>query len=330
MEQDTRLARRNINPDGRLGEDDKRSRPQLGSRLATSPGVSAQHMAAAEEDLIDFSEPTEQAMPWLRHSTSASDLAGRRKGALAEPHKHIPSPPPKPSALRSPSGNQQTRSIDETPKLPPPRPRKPSSAVKPLSPLHQQQVVQPSPLSQVQRQDSMHARPALPDRPNTYRGIAKQKIASVYHAMPSTGWHTDPSTFRGPTSAANQTDTPRRLSTFSTHSVDGLNSMKSAAPPPPPPRRVGSTQSFATIRSNKQQNRMSSSSFNDESGAPVSPGDGVSKKEFLWQQRLQRSRGIMERNGVTLRTWRVGSDIADVCVRLVEMELREIEKAEKR
>lgn len=37
----------------------------------------------------------------------------------------------------------------------------------------------------------------------------------------------------------------------------------------------------------------------------------------------------MDRNGVTLRTWRVGSDIADVCVKLAEMEIREMEKEEK-
>jgi hypothetical protein len=33
----------------------------------------------------------------------------------------------------------------------------------------------------------------------------------------------------------------------------------------------------------------------------------------------------MDRNGVTLRTWRVGSDIADVCVKLAEQEIRKME-----
>jgi len=60
-----------------------------------------------------------------------------------------------------------------------------------------------------------------------------------------------------------------------------------------------------------------------------SPGEGVSRKEQLWNQRWARAKGILERQGVTLRTWRVGSDVADVCVRLVEGEMRRVEREEK-
>ena len=63
---------------------------------------------------------------------------------------------------------------------------------------------------------------------------------------------------------------------------------------------------------------------------PASPGDGMGKKEYLWQQRWAKSKAVMDRNGVTLRTWRVGSDIADVCIKLAEMEIREQEKEDKR
>ena len=38
---------------------------------------------------------------------------------------------------------------------------------------------------------------------------------------------------------------------------------------------------------------------------------------------------MLEPKGVTLRTWRVGSDVADVAVKLAEMELRRVER-EKR
>jgi hypothetical protein len=63
---------------------------------------------------------------------------------------------------------------------------------------------------------------------------------------------------------------------------------------------------------------------------PASPGDGMGKKEYLWQQRWAKAKAVMDRNGVTLRTWRVGSDIADVCVKLAEMEIREQEKEDKK
>lgn len=56
----------------------------------------------------------------------------------------------------------------------------------------------------------------------------------------------------------------------------------------------------------------------------------MSKKEFLWKQRWDRARNVLERNGITARTWRTGQDVADVCVKLVELELRRIEKEQKR
>lgn len=38
----------------------------------------------------------------------------------------------------------------------------------------------------------------------------------------------------------------------------------------------------------------------------------------------------MEREGVVLRTWRVGSDVMDVCVEAVRQELAEMEKKDRR
>jgi hypothetical protein len=38
----------------------------------------------------------------------------------------------------------------------------------------------------------------------------------------------------------------------------------------------------------------------------------------------------MEREGVVLRTWRVGDDVMDVCVEAVRQELSEMEKKDRR
>lgn len=38
----------------------------------------------------------------------------------------------------------------------------------------------------------------------------------------------------------------------------------------------------------------------------------------------------MEREGVVLRTWRVGNDVMDVCVETVRQELVEMEKKDRR
>lgn len=320
MEAETRRARRSINPDmpveSRLGHDGRAGRPPLPQRLATSPGGGPGHFSTSpEEDLIDFSEDLPPAKPWLHSNVSESNLAARRANGLASTHKHTPSPPPKPQALRSPSPNGQSpAAASEKPKPPPPPPRKPSSTVKPPSP--PPKLVQHSPLSQVQRSDSTkESPPPLPTRPNTYRGIAKQKVSSVYNALPSattaaaavggTYWQSADPVLH----SSRQPTQPSRLNP--------------AAPPPvPAPRRVGSTQSLATIR------QRHSGAWSDEGLG--SPGEGVSRKEQLWNQRWARARGILERQGVTLRSWRVGADVADVCVKLVDMELRKIEWEEGR
>ena len=64
---------------------------------------------------------------------------------------------------------------------------------------------------------------------------------------------------------------------------------------------------------------------------PPSPGlgpveAGMGKKEYLWVQRLAKAKRELEPRGVTVRTWRVGADVADICVRLAEMEFRRVER----
>ena len=49
----------------------------------------------------------------------------------------------------------------------------------------------------------------------------------------------------------------------------------------------------------------------------------LSKKEELWVRRWERAKAIFEEKGVVLRSWRVGVDVADGCVRLVERALRD-------
>lgn len=83
---------------------------------------------------------------------------------------------------------------------------------------------------------------------------------------------------------------------------------------------------MASTATRQNTQRNSGGAWDESDLAAISPSEAVSKKEFLWKQRWERATGMLERKGVTLRTWRTGSDVADVCVKLVEMELRKIEK----
>ncbi len=55
----------------------------------------------------------------------------------------------------------------------------------------------------------------------------------------------------------------------------------------------------------------------------VSEGPTRSKKEELWLQRWARAKRILEREGVVLRSWRVGGDVMGEAVGLVERALKE-------
>ena len=104
---------------------------------------------------------------------------------------------------------------------------------------------------------------------------------------------------------------------------DELNLGESALPTaviPPSPRRNNSSFSLGHHRRNSS--RFSGVWDDDVLG---SPGEGMSKKEVMWKQRLARAQAMLEPRGVTVRTWRVGSDVHDVCVKLVEAALRDVD-----
>ena len=330
MERETAQARRGINPDA---PDTDSGRPSLPSRSRTDrpTSIPTYTTSPAEEDLIDFSEvqmPKVGALAVPTRDLPAKGSGGR-DSSLSQ--RSMPSPPPKPSALRTSSPAAAT---PQTPgsghKQPPPRPRKPSSTVKPATPQPSQapqpqvQTTQPSPLSQVSALDSpvVKDRPSLPPRPTTYRGIAKEKLSNAYNALPSASayWNGDSTAIQG-----RHSDPPRSMSTRSSAS-DLRSSNRKSVPPMPPPRRTATSLSLTAAR--KASNRLSGG-WDDES-APSSPGDtGMSKKEYLWRQRWARAQSVLEPQGVTLRTWRTGSDVADVSVRLAEMEIRRIAKRDR-
>jgi phosphatidate phosphatase APP1 len=325
MEEEMRQAKRKINPDAhvasRIQDDGRANRPGLPDRTATSPGMPGKLSSSPEEDLIDFSEHVHvPKRPQMYLSPSDGNLATRRAQHASEPHRHTPAPPPKPQALRRPSNGSTTT---ESGKLPPPRPRKPSTTVKPPSPQPPFPNTQPSkhsPLSQVQRSVSSPKQPPpLPTR----RGLGKRKETKPEVSKVPGSWQTS-IPYGNPPSRMQQQQ--QQQSNFDPAFEPSSTSTRPLAPPPPP-RRVGSSATLSSFTTSARKNRDSAAWSDD--GMPASPGDGMGKKEVLWQQRWARSKAVMDRNGVTLRTWRVGSDIADVCVKLAEQEIRRMEWEDK-
>ena len=62
-------------------------------------------------------------------------------------------------------------------------------------------------------------------------------------------------------------------------------------------------------------------------GDPAAGGDGgypgapYDKKLEIWRRRWERAEEVMRKRNVVLRSWRVGTDVMDECVRLVKREM---------
>lgn len=92
--------------------------------------------------------------------------------------------------------------------------------------------------------------------------------------------------------------------------------------PPPPPRRGTAAQTAAHTASNitKRMSWNSTDTSDDELYKPNS-NVPVNKKLELWKRRWKRAKDILDAQGVTLRSWRVGSDVAHEAIQIVEKNL---------
>ncbi|KAF2629667.1 actin patch protein 1 [Macroventuria anomochaeta] len=343
-------------------EDRKRSKPQLpendGGHPDNRPGLPARKsfQTTKEEpvaNLIDLSSDDEpESVPALRRVNTDTEAPSgpRRTSTSSSIGKAAPPPPKKPTVLQSPSNDSlyALPSPTSTPKAPPPpKPRRPSTTIR--------MVGQPSPLSQQSDAPTSPPsnRPAPPqpnystkpqyDRSNqSYAGMARDKLYSVYNNMPA--W---------PSEDQHNSDTASIRS-----GSDNSNIRKAAPPPPPPPRRnpagaaasyVGGKASsawqhapslphrpqimsaqtsapFSTTAQREKLNRTSTGSTLGLNGAgqgQTADGQYINKREQLWRQRWARAEQILSEKGVVLRSWRVGTDAMAEAERIIKENEKE-------
>ncbi|KAF1345469.1 hypothetical protein BDV97DRAFT_406524 [Delphinella strobiligena] len=299
-------------------------RPQLPPRLTTEPP--APRTSAVEENLIDFSD---DESPASTSPTAARTLQAGPRTALARTQTDVPmrkaSPtiPAKPSQFRVPSGEIPTVSVGAgVAKQPPPKPRKPSTTVN---------TNVPSPLSQIS--PIVANRPPLPER-RSYAQSAKKKLNAAYNVLPAA-----PSYLGGSAGkTANHSEDasyamgPRTMTSATTRSMDELKPQGRPGPPQPPRRNLSSyPYAAASYASNRigsswgsENNTNSNNSGSEGTGGPYQTP--VNKKEEMWKRRWARAKELMDRKGVVLRAWRVGSDVDDVCIALVRQALNGIDE----
>ena len=270
-------------------------------------------------DLIDFGDEPD---PFTKSDVPGySEDLGSLKDDLHAANRAIPpNRPAKPSALRSVSTeSQQPSNHDRIPKdrpnspskrQGPPKPRRPSTSVHmssnnttptpsrpgsqraPFSSNRQNAAPAPPP----PRTTSTRPAPSRNDSTSTYRSLdepaegyaasAKRLAAGAYAALPS---------IRSDSPTRNERPGgPRR----------GLTSYPAAA------------ARWATGASGGDP------AAGGDGGAP--PGASFDKKEEIWRRRWQRAEHELQRRGVVLRSWRVGSDVQDEATRIVEKAQRDL------
>ncbi|MCJ1224878.1 hypothetical protein MMC12_001525 [Toensbergia leucococca] len=268
--------------------------------------------------LIEFGDDP----PKLHRSITESGMTEAERKASTQSTKSLPPRPLKPMALRSTSGEEDPR-ISESPSslspirkgpTPPPKPRVLSNSLDSTHP------AEPSPLSQTQNlsMSPPDARARSFDR-QAYSSSVRDTAASVYNALPSPAYYLYGA--QGYQSAETPNSSP---STPHTPSTD-----PSKRPPPPvPPRRTLTSYPvaaarYATNRISVSWNGNLADGFTDETMGNAPASSPVNKKEELWRRRWARARDIFGEKGVLLKSWRVGGDVMDEALRLVERANRE-------
>lgn len=284
-------------------------------------------------DMVGFNEEPKAR---IQRSMTDSSMPAANEQVSAATKSLPPSRPSKPPSLRSQTGDCQPQhqpqkvpsSSNTIPRKPPPPPPKPRNY---LNTQDGTQPIEPSPLSQTQNVSPPRTRSSSLEH-HSYRSSVRNKVTSVYNTLPS--WYSTP---QQPPPDQSATSEPRatppelpsrpRLPT-SSPSADNPRS----GPPPIPPRRplysypaAAAQYASKSFSSSGRSGSGSGSTDNAADDEEAGTMNSVNKKEDLWNRRLARAKEIFNDKGVMLRVWRVGEDVMDDAVGLVERAVRERE-----
>ncbi len=291
-------------------------KPVLPPRIRT--GLDDRQRQRDTDTLIDISDDV-QATPSVPRDISNQIITKGEKRSTP------PVRPSKPLALRSSSGstNQSIAFADSKDAasqrrgpVPPPKPRKLS--VSQGSPQYQDSAHVP----RTQNEGDPGSR-ATSSEGHGYRSTVRNKVASAYNSLPSptSYWY---GTSQNSSSSGVQERPGRGM-------IRTLSTSKTIKPPPPlpPPRKPltsypAAAAQYATHRISGGWSGANEGSDEESEGSSTPP---VNKKLELWKRRWARAKEVLDSHGVMLRTWRVGTDVMDDAVRLVERAKSEMNEA---
>ena len=238
--------------------------------------------------LIDFDDEPQPMTVHEPHKRimprSASDFeAVAFPRRKSTPEGGTRAPPPRPSKPLALRGASTAQTPAVTSRGTPPPPPKPRRS--------QQDGTASSPLSQAQNAADLR-NPA----DEGYLSSARSKVSAAYNSLPEV----------------------RSYMPGRTQGSETSSNASAERGPPPPPRRGIAAHSASNIT--KRLSWNSTDTSEDESYRP-NTNVPVNKKLELWKRRWKRSKDILDAQGVTLRSWRVGSDVAHEAIQIVEKSL---------
>ena len=324
--------------------------PPLPPRQRTRSTSDPKPRRPAMGTLIDFDD--EPSSPRLHRSKTESvtspcspDLTPRFK---------IPSPPSKPSYLRShPTGDDSTASPSFKKGAPPLLPKPPQYAtsqdsfhptnLNDLTQTRSHPVAGTNPIPAAV--DPARTLPATVNRasslePQGYRSTVRNKVAEVYNAIPSRTklvetYNSLPalrSSSQPPTESTPPTNS-RKTSSSTTMSATTTTTVNPAYRRPIVSYPAAAAQ-YASDRWNGYSSNPSTSSFTDSittedvHGNSTNLNPAINKKEDLWKRRWARAKEVMDAQGVMLRSWRMGDDVVEDAVGLIRKAMEEDKRRE--
>ena len=300
-------------------EEPTEERPALPTRNSTTAMRKPQPTGPAMGALIDIGDdpPIRPSISQTQSSNNSSFDRHGRIPASSSSASLSKSPPParprKPQALRNSASsphisptNTTFESPSPTSKQPPPLPPKSRR----LSSAGQTKPPAQHPLAQRQDASSIDEQ-----QDGSRRSLLRQKATAAYNSLPSASayWYGPSSETSQPSPAAHEARS---------RSAD-------SKPPAPPPRRTITSYPAAAAQYATTKLPAGWGGTVDAADDPNGyAAQAANKKEELWKRRWARAKNILDGQKVELRAWRVGGDVMDEAVRLVEKTLHRIKSRE--
>jgi phosphatidate phosphatase APP1 len=302
----------------RNGPADTDSSDSAEQRPSLPPRRTAQQTPVPVGQLIDFDSDDNSVMP----STS-------------EPKQAPPPSPPKPPNLRGIStGNMEPNGKD--------RPSQPSIQRKAVPPvpykprrLSSAKIVQPSRPIEAAREQNLTRSSSTPVQEPI---LCRPTLDRVDHLRSAPASVASPSerTKRPPPVAAPHRSVTSTLATTATTSIASSSTTSSPTPSRQSaqnfrPSTSASTISYAQHQSSRLTPPRAQTPPSSLNSFPMlsDPDSSVplNKREEMWKRRWVRAQEILDDHGVILATWRVGSDMQDLCERVVARAMKDEEQA---